>query len=49
MKLLGLAPYVKCLKIAELEDIITQAGFEIVEDGFYPPSPPSRHIVARKS
>ena len=49
MKLLGFAPYVKCLKVAELEDIITSADFEIVETGFYPPSPPSRYIVARKS
>jgi ubiquinone/menaquinone biosynthesis C-methylase UbiE len=49
MKLLGFAPYVKCLKVAELEDIITSTDFEIIETGFYPPSPPSRFIVARKS
>jgi len=49
MKPLGFAPYVKCLKVAELEDIITGTDFEIVETGFYPPSPPSRFIVARKS
>jgi ubiquinone/menaquinone biosynthesis C-methylase UbiE len=49
MKPLGFAPYVKCLKVAELEDIITSTDFEIVETGFYPPSPPSRFIVARKS
>jgi 2-polyprenyl-3-methyl-5-hydroxy-6-metoxy-1,4-benzoquinol methylase len=48
-KRVGLAPYVKCLKVAELEGIVTSAGFEIVETGFYPPSPPSRYIVARKS
>jgi ubiquinone/menaquinone biosynthesis C-methylase UbiE len=48
MKPLGFAPYVKCLKVAELEDIITSTDFEIVETGFYPPSPPSRFIVARK-
>jgi ubiquinone/menaquinone biosynthesis C-methylase UbiE len=48
MKPLGFAPYVDCLKVAELEDIITNADFEIVETGFYPPSPPSRFIVARK-
>jgi len=45
---LGFAPYVNCLKVAELEGIITGAGFEIVETGFYPPSPPSRYVVARK-
>jgi len=46
---LGLAPPVKCLRVAELEDLITGAGFEILETGSYPPSPPSRFIVARKS
>ncbi|MBW2733360.1 MAG: methyltransferase domain-containing protein [Deltaproteobacteria bacterium] len=49
MKRLGFAPYVKCLKVAELEEIITSAGFEIVERGLYPPSPPCRFIVARRS
>jgi 2-polyprenyl-3-methyl-5-hydroxy-6-metoxy-1,4-benzoquinol methylase len=49
MKPLGFAPYVRCLKVAELEDIITGAGFEILETGSYPPSPPSRFVVARKS
>ena len=49
MKALGFAPYVDCLKVAELEGIISNADFEIVETGFYPPSPPSRFIVARKA
>ena len=49
MKPLGFAPYVKCLKVAELEDIITSTDFEIVETGFYPASPPRHFIVARKS
>jgi ubiquinone/menaquinone biosynthesis C-methylase UbiE len=49
MKPLGFAPYVRCLKVAELEDIITATDFEIMETGFHPPSPPSRFIVARKS
>jgi ubiquinone/menaquinone biosynthesis C-methylase UbiE len=48
MKPLGFAPYVDCLKVADLEGIITDADFEIAETGFYPPSPPSRFIVARK-
>ena len=48
MKPLGFSPYVKCLKVAELEDIITSKDFEIIETGFYPPSPPSRFIVARR-
>lgn len=49
MRPLGFAPYVECLKVAELEDIITGAHFEIIETGLYPPSPPSRFIVARSS
>ncbi len=49
MRPLGFAPYVRCLTVAELEDIITSTDFEIIETGFYPPSPPSRFIVARKS
>ena len=32
-----------------LEDIITSTDFEIIEAGSYPPSPPSRYVVARKS
>ena len=49
MKALRFAPFVRCLKVAELEDIIASAGFEIIETGFYPPSPPSRYIVARRA
>jgi 2-polyprenyl-3-methyl-5-hydroxy-6-metoxy-1,4-benzoquinol methylase len=49
MKALRFAPYVRCLKVAELEDIIASTGFEIIEIGFYPPSPPSRYIVARRA
>ena len=45
----GFAPYVRCLTIAELEGIVTGAGFEIIETGLYPPSPPSHFVVARRS
>lgn len=48
MKPLGFAPDVRCMKVAELEGEIVQAGFEIVETGNYPASPPSRFIVARR-
>ena len=48
MKVLRLAPAVNRLKVAELEDMITAADFEILETGFYPPSPPSRFVLARK-
>jgi ubiquinone/menaquinone biosynthesis C-methylase UbiE len=46
---LGLAPSVHCLKVAELEDMITRNGFELIESGFHPRSPPSRFLVARRS
>ena len=47
-RLFGFAPAVRCLTIAELEAEIVGAGFEIVETGLYPASPPSRFVVARK-
>ena len=46
MQLLGKAPFVKFMDIAELERHITAAGFKIIETGTYPP--PSRFIVAKK-
>ncbi len=46
MQLIGKAPYVNFMEIAELENIITSAGFKIIETGNYPV--PSRYIVARK-
>lgn len=48
MEKLGFAPYVKFLRILELEEFITNENFQIIETGVYPPSPPSRFIVARK-
>jgi len=48
MQMLGLAPDVKVLKIAELEDHIRGAGFEIVEARTFAASLPSRFVVARK-
>ncbi len=48
MRLVGFAPYVRSLKIRELEELITEAGFRIIETGVYP-APSSRFIVARKT
>lgn len=48
MQKLGMAPYVGFLKIVELDEIVANGNFRIVETGLYPPSPPSRFIVARK-
>lgn len=48
MRPLGFAPYVRPLRVAELEDLILGTGFEIIDTRLYPKSPPSRLIVARK-
>lgn len=48
MQLFGKAPFVRFLKISELETLIGSEGFEIIETGNYPAKPPSRFIVARK-
>jgi 2-polyprenyl-3-methyl-5-hydroxy-6-metoxy-1,4-benzoquinol methylase len=48
MQFLRLAPFVRFLSTDELEGIITSEGFEILETGDYPASPPSHFIVARK-
>ena len=48
MQLFGKAPFVRFMRIAELEQAITRAGFEIIETGNYPAVPPSRYIAARK-
>jgi ubiquinone/menaquinone biosynthesis C-methylase UbiE len=39
---------IHCFRVRELEAMIENAGFEIVESGNHPVSPPSRYIVARK-
>mgnify|MGYP001823958080 FL=1 len=48
LRLVGRAPAVRYLTIDSLDEMVEQAGFEIVETGLYPPSTPSRFIVARK-
>ena len=48
MQLIGKAPYVRSLRIAEVDQLIEDAGFRIIETGLYPPSAPSRFVVARK-
>jgi len=49
MQMLGMAPFVGLRKISVLEALVRSQGFEIVETGNYPESPPSRFIVARKT
>ena len=48
MRILGIAPYVRFLKIRELEDYITDANFRIIETGMYRETPLRRFIVAKK-
>lgn len=48
MQLIGKAPFVKFRTIKEHEEMITKAGFKIIETGNYPASPPNRYVVARK-
>ena len=48
MRLFGRAPHVGFLSIRALEEMIARAGFEIVETGTFPASPPARFVVARK-
>lgn len=49
MQMIGKAPYVNFMEIGVLKGIISDNGFSILESGNYPPSSPSRYIVARKS
>ncbi len=48
MQIIGKAPYVKITRIKAFEGLISSNGFDIIETGNYPASPPSRYIVARK-
>lgn len=48
LQLLGRAPYFRFEHIAELEERIARAGFEVIETGNYPASPPSHFVVAKK-
>lgn len=48
MQLFGKAPFVSQFDIKTLETAVEKAGFEIIECGNFPASPPSRYLVARK-
>lgn len=47
MEKLGFAPYVKFLRILELEEFITNENFQIIETGVYPPFP-SKQVHRRQ-
>lgn len=42
------APFIQFMKVRELDNIVRKEGFEIIETGIFPKSPPARFIVARK-
>lgn len=48
LRLIGKAPDVRFFDVAELDRMVTTAGFDIVETALLPPTTPSRFIVARK-
>lgn len=48
MQWLGKAPYVRFLTRPELEAMIGEAGFELVEAFDYPTKPPGRFVVAKR-
>ena len=48
LQMLGKAPFVRFRSIEEHEQNIRDAGFEILETGNYPASPPNRFVVARR-
>lgn len=49
MRLFGKAPHVTFLRPAELDRMVAETGFEIIETGFYPVRSASRFIVARRA
>ena len=48
MQAIGKAPYVGFFNISQLDDMVANAGFELVETGCYPNKSNRRFIVARK-
>lgn len=48
MQMLGKAPFVRFLKVSELESAFERAGFQIIEAGNFPAKPPTRYLVARR-
>ncbi len=48
LQLIGKAPFVRFLSVADWEREVTEAGFEIIESGNFPVDPASRYLVARR-
>lgn len=45
---IGLAPDVRFFSVAEYDTMVRAAGFEILEAGNYPASPPRRYLIAKR-
>jgi hypothetical protein len=48
LRAFGKAPYAKITTIPDLHSRIDALGYEVLEQGIHPASPPRRYIVARK-
>jgi hypothetical protein len=48
LRAFGKAPYAKITTIPDLHSRIDALGYEVLEQGNHPASPPHRYIVARK-
>lgn len=49
LQMIGKAPYVNSISVADLEAMMTWAGFKIIESGNFPNKvPPARYLVARR-
>ncbi|MGB7286997.1 MAG: class I SAM-dependent methyltransferase [Salaquimonas sp.] len=48
VQLMGKAPLVNKMTIADLESAIISGGFKIIETGNYPETPPNHYVVAEK-
>lgn len=48
MQLLKQAPEVHFLKVSQLDQLVLDAGFSLIEQGAYPEHPPRRFLVAQK-
>jgi ubiquinone/menaquinone biosynthesis C-methylase UbiE len=49
LRMAGIAPPLRALRIATLDAAVEAAGFDILERGVFPDRPPARFLVARRA
>lgn len=49
LRMAGIAPPLRALRVATLDAAVEAAGFEILEGGVFPDRPPARFLVARRA